>query len=165
MHSIRGNPSMAWQVEIHVTREKGVESLWERKWRAVGHHSDAWSQGCLRRGRLLQVCSYCTYRILATHARLPPMFTPKLIPTAWMPVKLTGSVVGRLDGVHDDNNKRSSLSLLLSSPTLSFPLSLPATAALRLSRFGFPFLRLFFSRSHLARAHGGLFDLSLRLCI
>lgn len=80
-------------------------------------------------------------------------------------MKLTGSVVGRLDGVHDDNNKRFSLSLLLSSPTLSLPLSLPATAALRLSRFGFPFLRLFFSRSHLARAHGGLFDLSLRLCI
>ena len=137
MHSIRGNPSMAWQVEIHVTREKGVESLWERKWRAVGHHSDAWSQGCLRRGRLLQVCSYCTYRILATHARLPPMFTPKLIPTAWMPVKLTGSVVGRLDGVHDDNNKRSSLSLLLSSPTLSFPLSssdrCPSPFSLRLS--------------------------------
>ena len=137
MHSIRGNPSMAWQVEIHVTREKGVESLWERKWRAVGHHSDAWSQGCLRRGRLLQVCSYCTYRILATHARLPPMFTPKLIPTAWMPVKLTGSVVGRLDGVHDDNNKRSSLSLLLSSPTLSLPLSssdrCPSPFSLRLS--------------------------------
>ena len=66
-------------------------------------------------------------RILATHARLPPMFTPKLIPTAWMPVKLTGSVVGRLDGVHDDNNKRSSLSL--SSPTLSLPLSLSLPSA------------------------------------
>lgn len=88
-------PPIAWHVEIHVTREKRVESLWERKWRAVGHHSDAWSQGCLRRSRLLQVCSYCTYRILATHARLPPMFTPKLIPTAWMPVKLTRSFVGR----------------------------------------------------------------------
>lgn len=161
MHSIRGNPSMqAWQVEIHVTREKGVESLWERKWRAVGHHSDAWSQGCLRRGRLLQVCSYCTYRILATHARLPPMFTPKLIPTAWMPVKLTGSVVGRLDGVHDDNNKRSSLSLLLSSPTL--PLSLSSS-----DRCPSPFsLRLSFSSSFLlplslsARARRPLWSLA-----
>lgn len=37
-------------------------------------------------GRLLRACScylYLQKRILATHARLPPMFTPKLIPTAW----------------------------------------------------------------------------------
>ena len=99
-------------------------------------------------------------RILATHARLPPMFTPKLIPTAWMPVKLTGSVVGRLDGVHDDNNKRFSLSLFPHpfSPSLSL-------AALRLSRFArFPFLRLFFSRSHLARARAAAPLISRFVC-
>ena len=102
-------------------------------------------------------------RILATHARLPPMFTPKLIPTAWMPVKLTGSVVGRLDGVHDDNNKRSSLSL--SSPTLSLSLSLsrcPPPFSLRPLSFSSSFL---LPLSLSARARGGSFDLSLRLCI
>ena len=58
-----------------------------------------------------------------------------------MPVKLTGSVVGRLDGVHDDNNKRSSLSL--SSPTLSLSLSLsrcPPPFSLRPLSFSSSFL-------------------------
>lgn len=98
---------------------------------------------------------------LATHARLPRCLHESSCRLLWMLRKRQGTPtkVGLLvaAGVHDDNNKRCSLpsgsNIILS---LSLFFSLLSTAALRLSSWfahsSSPFLRLFFSCSHLASA-------------
>lgn len=95
------------------------------------------------------------------HARaFSTVFTRKLISTAWLVNAAEeregrAAEVGRSDaaGVHDDNNKRCSPFLLALTPSTVRPLLLS---------FSSSFLLLL---SLSARAVGGAFDLSLRLCI